>query len=89
MRSFRTLLDFQIPLCFFFKNWSIFFFRFIFSCTQTEYREILCMQSECGKIRTGKTPNMDTFYAVLFVVAEQPKKLLARKIIFRKYVTPI
>ena len=25
----------------------------------------LCIQSECGKIRTRTTPNTDTFYAVL------------------------
>ena len=25
----------------------------------------LCIQSECGKIRTRKTPNTDTFYAVV------------------------
>ena len=24
----------------------------------------LCIQSECGKMRTRKTPNTDTFYAV-------------------------
>ena len=24
------------------------------------------IQSECGKMQTGKTPNTDTFYAVLF-----------------------
>ena len=25
-----------------------------------------CIQSECGKIRIGKTPNTDTFCAVYF-----------------------
>ena len=89
MRSFRTLLDYQIPLCFFFFKLVHIFFPVHIFLTQTEYGEILCMQSEFAKIRTGKTPNMDTFYAVLFVVAEQPKKLLARKIIFRKSVTLI
>ena len=29
-----------------------------------------CIQSECGKIRARKTPNKDTFYAVLFFVIE-------------------
>ena len=37
---------------------------------RTEYGEILRIslriQSECGKIRTWKTPNTDTFYAVTF-----------------------
>ena len=27
--------------------------------------ELLCIQSECGKIRTRITPNTDIFYAVL------------------------
>ena len=26
---------------------------------------LVCIQSECGKIRTRKTPNMDTFHAVM------------------------
>ena len=37
---------------------------------RTEYGEILRIslriQSKCGKIRTWKTPNTDTFYAVTF-----------------------
>ena len=51
----------------------------IFSCQYfptfgilTEYRDILCsvsfrIQSECGKIRTRKTPNTDTFHAVGYI----------------------
>ena len=39
-----------------------------FSSVRTEYGEIrivsLCIRSECGKMRTRITPNMDTFYAV-------------------------
>ena len=35
---------------------------------RTEYGEILynlfCIKYKCGKIRTRKTPNTDTFYAV-------------------------
>ena len=43
----------------------------VFSLNQTEYGEIgsispysVCIQSECGKKRTRKTPNTDTFHAV-------------------------
>ena len=42
-----------------------------FSRIWTEYGEILCIQSECGKMRFGITPNMDTFYAV--VITEKLK----------------
>ena len=35
-----------------------------FSCIRTEYGEILCIHSECGKMGTRITPNTDTFYAV-------------------------
>ena len=44
------------------------FFWSLFSRIRTEYVEIrvsLPIQSEYGKIRTKKTPNTDTFYAVL------------------------
>ena len=43
------------------------FFWSVFSCIRTKYREIvvsLRIQSECGKRRTRKTPNTDTFHAV-------------------------
>ena len=49
------------------------FFWSVFSHTRTEYGEILSMslysvelriQSECGKIRTKKTPITYTFHAV-------------------------
>ena len=33
------------------------------------YRVSLRIQSECGKIRTRITPNMDTFYAVSINIA--------------------
>ena len=33
------------------------------------YRVCLHIQSECGKIRTKKTPNKDTFHAVMFSLA--------------------
>ena len=38
----------------------------VFSHIQTEYgySVFLCIQSECGKIRTRITPNKDTFHAV-------------------------
>ena len=41
------------------------FFWFVFSSIRTEYGQILRIQSECGKIRTRKTPNKDTFHSVL------------------------
>ena len=41
------------------------FFWSVFSSIQTEYGKILRIKSECGKIRTRKTPNTYTFYAVL------------------------
>ena len=41
------------------------FFQSVFSRIRTEYGEIRSIQSECGKIRTRKTPNTDTFYAVV------------------------
>ena len=36
-----------------------------FELTTERYSISLCMQSECGEIRTRITPNKDTFYAVL------------------------
>ena len=43
------------------------FFWSVFSFIRTEYGEILslCIQSECGKILTRKTPNADIFHAVV------------------------
>ena len=35
-----------------------------FGLNTERYLVSLHIQSECGKIRTRKTPNMDTFYAV-------------------------
>ena len=48
------------------RNYSAPYFL-AFSYIRTEYGEMLCMQSECRKIRTKITPNMDTFYAVKVV----------------------
>ena len=36
----------------------------------------LCIQSKCGKIRTRKTPNTDTFYAEPFLRRFCLKKML-------------
>ena len=54
------------------------FFWSVFSRIRTEYGDLrvhLRIQSECGKIRTRKSPNTDTFYAVfrthLFTVKTQ------------------
>ena len=43
------------------------FFWFVFSRIRSKYGEIQSIQSECGKIRTKKTPNTDNFYAVLVI----------------------
>ena len=40
------------------------FFWSLFSLIWTKYGVSLCIQSECGKIRTRKIPNIDTFHAV-------------------------
>ena len=40
------------------------FFWSVFSRIRTEYGVSLRIQSECGKIRTRKTPNTDTFHVV-------------------------
>ena len=53
----------------------------VFSRVRTEYGEIrrygvsLRIQSECGKIRTSITPNMDTLHAVLIWKLYKPKFL--------------
>ena len=45
------------------------FFWSVFSHIRTEYEEVsLRIQSNCRKIRTRKTPNTDTFHAVLLPV---------------------
>ena len=41
------------------------FFWSVFSRIRSKYGEIQSIQSEYGKIRTKKTPNTDSFYAVL------------------------
>ena len=38
------------------------------------YSVSLRIQSECGKIRTGKTPYLDTFHAVIDVDSKEVKK---------------
>ena len=40
------------------------FFWSVFFRIQTNYGDIQSIQSECGKIRTRKTPNKDTFHKV-------------------------
>ena len=45
--------------------WYSEFFLSVFSLIGTEYGEILRIQSECGKIRTKKIPNTDTFHTVM------------------------
>ena len=35
-----------------------------FGLNMERYEVLLCIQSECGKIRTRKTPNTDTFHEV-------------------------
>ena len=42
----------------------------VFSRIWTEYREkrSVSVQSECGKMRTRKTPNTDTFHAVSVIL---------------------
>ena len=42
------------------------FFWSVFPCIWIEYSVSLRIQSECGKIRTKKTLNTDTFHAVVF-----------------------
>ena len=44
------------------------FFWSIFSCSQTEYGDVLGIQSDCGKIWTRKIPNPDSFHTVLFSI---------------------
>ena len=41
------------------------FFWSIFSRIRIEYSAYLRIESECGKTRTRKTPNTDSFYVVL------------------------
>ena len=36
-----------------------------FGLNTERYGVSLCIQSKCGKIRTRKTPDMDTFHAVI------------------------
>ena len=36
-----------------------------FGLNTERYSVSLCIQSKCGKMRTGKNPNKDTFHAVL------------------------
>ena len=42
----------------------------VFSRIQAEYGISLHIQSECGKIRTKKTPNKDTSHAVIYQALE-------------------
>ena len=43
--------------------WRVFVFR-VFLVRIFRHFSLSCIQSECGKIRTRKTPNRDTFYVV-------------------------
>ena len=47
-------------------SYSEFFWPFFpaFGLNMEKYSVSLLIQSECGKIRTRKTPNTDTFHAV-------------------------
>ena len=47
------------------RSFSVLYFS-TFGLNTEIYREILCIQPKCAKIRTRKTPNMGTFYAVRF-----------------------
>ena len=42
-----------------------------FGLNTERYSVSLCIQSECGKIRTRITPNSDTFYAVTVIGTKQ------------------
>ena len=60
------------------------FFWPLFSGIRTEYGEIpekyfvsLGIMSKCGKMRTRKAPNMDTFHAMLIVDQKLKKDLQA------------
>ena len=60
------------------------FFWPVFSGIRTEYGEIpekyfvsLGIMSKCGKMRTRKAPNMDTFHAMLIVDQKLKKDLQA------------
>ena len=56
--------------CFFFQKTS----RNIFNCTTKKVSVfgviLICIQSECGKIRIRTTPNTETFHAVLFFLTK-------------------
>ena len=52
-----------------------------FGLITERYGVSLRIQSECGKIRTRKTPNTDIFHAVLTLVTySEPIKLVALKL---------
>ena len=44
-----------------------------FGLNTERYSVFLRLQSECGKIRTRKTPNTDTFYAVFTIETKKQK----------------
>ena len=46
-----------------------------FGLNTESYSVNFCIQSECGKIRTRKTPNMDTFYSLLVTSFVKKQKL--------------
>ena len=55
-----------------------------FGLNTERYSVSLCIQSECGKIRTRKTSNMDTSHAVMNIIKKEDegkKDLYRRKFI--------
>ena len=60
------------------RNWS--FSGPYFSAFGLNHSVSLCIQSKCGKIRTRKTPNMDTFHGVEVITVLRTQKCLLRKL---------
>ena len=64
-----------------------------FKLSIERYKTSLCIQSECGKIRTRTTPNMDTIYTVYIIVKKVSssfrKKFLHQKIYYNIALTSI
>ena len=64
------------------------FFWSVFPCIRTEYGKIrsisVRIQSECGKIQTRKTPNMDTFHSVKILISANFRETWHWHLIFFK-----
>ena len=65
-----------------------------FGLNTERYSVFLCIQSECGKMRTRKTPNTDTFHAVglapfklmlIYPSAQVVGSRVATSMLLRKY----